>query len=339
MCFTDAGGYIMEYRANDGRYETMKYRRCGRSGILLPAISLGLWKNFGSVDSYPNAKRMLHRAFDLGITHFDLANNYGPEYGSAESTFGSVFNESFIPYRDEMIVSTKAGYDMWPGPYGNWGSRKYLVASIDQSLRRTGLEYVDIFYHHRPDPETPLEETLGALEYIVKSGKALYAGLSNHPASNIPTAKKYFENARVPFIIHQSKYSMFERTIEKELIDTCAAHGVGIIAFSPLAQGLLSDRYLNGIPSDSRAAHFKPAHDLITPSNIAKVVKLNAIAMKRGQSLTQMALQWVLRKETVCSAIIGASSVAQIEENVASLSFPSLNESECREIEAIMTGD
>ncbi len=329
----------MEYTAYGQRYESMKFNRCGASGILLPAISLGLWKNFGSVDSYPNAKQMLFRAFDLGITHFDCANNYGPEYGSAESTFGSVMKYDFDSYRDEMIISTKAGYDMWPGPYGNWGSKKYLTASIDQSLKRLELDYVDIFYHHRPDPDTPIEETLGALEAIVKSGKALYAGLSNHPASNIKIAKKFFDDAHVPFIIHQSKYSMFERSIEKDLLGECETEGVGVIVFSPLAQGLLSDKYINGIPSGSRAARFKPAHDLVTAENIDKVKKLNGIASRRGQTLSQMALQWVLRNRIVCSAIIGASSVSQIEENVASLSYAALSDEECREIETIIRKD
>ncbi|HEY1406081.1 MAG TPA: aldo/keto reductase, partial [Spirochaetota bacterium] len=314
----------MDYTAPNDRYDSMKYNRCGKSGILLPALSLGLWKNFGSVDNFADAKKMLLRAFDLGITHFDLANNYGPEYGSAEETFGLVMDGDLAPYRDELLIATKAGYDMWPGPYGNWGSRKYLIASLDQSLVRMNLEYVDIFYHHRPDPETPFEETLGALESIVKSGKALYAGLSNHPVENIAVAREYFTRARVPFIIHQSKYSMFERTIEKGLLKECADNGVGMIAFSPLAQGLLSDKYLNGIPASSRAAHFKMALDLVTPENVSKVTRLNAIAKKRGESLTQMALQWILRDSRVCSAIIGASSVAQIEENVAALSFPSL---------------
>jgi L-glyceraldehyde 3-phosphate reductase len=326
----------MKYTPNKHRYDAMKYNRCGKSGLLLPALSLGLWKNFGSVDSYTEAKKMLLRAFDLGITHFDLANNYGPVYGSAETTFGKVISSDLKKYRDEIIVSTKAGYDMWPGPYGNWGSRKYLIASLDQSLARMKLDYADIFYHHRPDPETPFEETLGALEHIVKSGKALYVGLSNHSKENITRAQAYFAEAHIPFIIHQSRYSLFERSIENGLLDTAEKEGVGVIAFSPLAQGLLSGKYVNGTPSDSRATRFAPMLDLITPDNIAKVKKLNTIAEKRGQSLTQMALSWVLRDPRVCSAIIGARTVGQIEENIISLSAPPLSTEECCLIDEIM---
>ena len=327
----------MSYTAHNDRYRSMKYNRCGNSGLLLPALSLGLWKNFGSVDSFTEAKRMLLRAFDLGVTHFDLANNYGPEYSTAEETFGRVISADLSRYRDEIIVSTKAGYEMWPGPYGDGGSRKYLIASLDQSLVRMKLDYVDIFYHHRPDPDTPIEETFGALEQIVKSGKALYAGLSNHPAENISRAKAYFNEARIPFIIHQSKYSLFERTIEDRLIDTAGREGIGVIAFSPLAQGLLSEKYLNGIPADSRATRFAPMQGLITPSNVEKVKKLNTIAKKRGQTLSQMALSWVLRDSRVCSAIIGARNIAQIEENIAAIGASKLTTVECDEIDQVMT--
>jgi L-glyceraldehyde 3-phosphate reductase len=328
----------MNYTASQSRYETMKYNRCGRSGLHLPALSLGLWKNFGSVDNFADARGMLLRGFDLGITHFDLANNYGPVYGSAEETFGMVISRDLAHYRDEILVATKAGYDMWDGPYGNWGSRKYLIASLNQSLERMKVDYVDIFYHHRPDPETPLDETLGALEQIVKSGKALYVGLSRHSPEETGYAKKFFDAAHVPFIIHQSRYSLFDREIEKSLLPAAGQAGIGVIVFSPLAQGLLSGTYLNGIPERSRAARFKPAMELITPANVEKVKKLNDVASARGQSITQMALSWVLRDKRVCSAIIGASSVAQVEENVAALNAPDLSADEIARIDSIMKG-
>ena len=326
----------MSYKANEKRYDKMIYNRCGKSGLLLPVISLGLWKNFGSVDSFSNAKKMLFKAFDLGITHFDLANNYGPVYGSAEANFGRIFIKDLKRYRDELMISTKAGYDMWPGPYGNWGSRKYLVSSLDQSLKRMKLEYVDIFYHHRFDPETPLEETLGALDQIVKSGKALYAGISNYGPKETESAVKYLKSLNTPFIIHQAKYSMFVRTPEAGLIDVLKKQGVGLIVFSPLAQGLLSGKYNDGIPKNSRATKFKPALDLITNENIEKTKKLKAIADKRGQSITQLALAWVLRDKTVTSALIGASSIEQIEENVKTFDKLDFDKKELDEIEKIL---
>jgi L-glyceraldehyde 3-phosphate reductase len=292
------------------------YRRCGRSGISLPMISLGLWHNFGAVDSYENARAMARRAFDLGITHFDLANNYGPPDGSAEETFGRILREDLRPWRDELIISTKAGYYMWPGPYGEWGSRKYLLASLDQSLRRMGLEYVDIFYSHRPDPNTPLEETMGALAHAVASGKALYAGLSNYPAAMAVAAAQLLRALGTPCLIHQPRYSMFDRGIEAELLPALEREQIGAIAFSPLEKGLLTNRYFDGIPADSRASRdqrfLAPAD--VTPSVLAKARKLHELARGRGQTLAQMALAWVLRQRAVTSAVIGASRVAQIEE-------------------------
>ncbi len=323
------------YIAEENRYDKMKYNRCGRSGIKLPAISLGLWHNFGGVDVFENSRPMLRRAFDLGITHFDLANNYGPPYGSAEETFGEIYKRDFSSYRDELIISSKAGYDMWAGPYGNWGSRKYLIASLDQSLKRMGLEYVDIFYHHRPDPETPLEETMGALNDIVRSGKALYAGVSNYPADLTEKAERILKSMGTHLLIHQPKYSMFERWIEDGLIKVLRDEGIGCIVFSPLAQGLLTDKYLNGIPAGSRAS--KPTGFLkpeqVTKEKVAIVKKLNEIAGVRNQSLAQMSLAWVLRHNEVTSALIGASRVEQIDDAVKAIDNLSFSEEELRRIE------
>jgi L-glyceraldehyde 3-phosphate reductase len=315
----------------------MQYRRTGRSGLLLPAISLGLWHNFGGEDNFENSRAMVRRAFDLGITHFDLANNYGPPYGSAETNFGEILRRVFAAHRDEMIISTKAGYDMWPGPYGNWGSRKYLLASLDQSLKRMGMEYVDIFYSHRPDPETPVEETMSALDQAVRSGKALYAGISNYNASQAAAAVKVLRDLGTPCLIHQPKYSMFVRTPEDGLLDVLGEEGVGAIAFCPLAQGLLTDRYLKGIPADSRAtkAVFLKSSD-ITESKLTQIRALNDLAVRRGQSLAQMALAWVLRDGRMTSALIGASRVEQIEQNVAALANLSFTAEELAQIDAIV---
>jgi L-glyceraldehyde 3-phosphate reductase len=318
----------------------MRYNRCGRSGIKLPAISLGLWHNFGGVDILENCRAMLHRAFDLGITHFDLANNYGPPYGSAEETFGQLFRKDFAPYRDELIISSKAGWDMWPGPYGDFGSRKYLVASLDQSLKRMGLEYVDIFYHHRPDPETPLEETMGALDYIVRSGRSLYAGISMYPPDLTHQAAKILRQMGTPCLIHQPNYSLFDRWVEDGLLDALAEEGIGCIVFSPLDQGVLTNRYLKGIPNDSRAAKpdtFLDRQD-ITKDKLSKVRFLNEIAQKRSQSMAQMALAWVLRQPTVTSALIGASRVSQVEDSVATLNRLDFTEEELSAIEKILAG-
>lgn len=326
------------YLANDQRYQAMQYRRCGRSGIQLPAISLGLWHNFGGVDVFENGRAMVRRAFDLGITHFDLANNYGPPPGSAEIHFGEILRLDLKPYRDELIVSTKAGYDMWTGPYGDWGSRKYLLASLDQSLKRMGLEYVDIFYSHRPDPATPVEETMSALDQAVRSGKALYAGISNYNPSQTAAAAKILRELGTPCLIHQPKYSMFERTPEHGLLDTLSEHGIGSIAFCPLAQGLLTGRYLEGIPADSRASKqhgFLKKHD-IDDRRLMQIEALNQIAGARGQSLAQMALAWVLRGGRVTSALIGASRVEQIEQNVAALSNLTFSMEELARIDAIL---
>ncbi len=306
------------YQANEHRYETMKYLRCGKSGLLLPRVSLGLWHNFGSVDCYENMREILFEAFDSGITHFDLANNYGPSYGSAEENFGRILAADLRPYRDEMIISTKAGYDMWPGPYGNWGSRKYLMASLDQSLRRMGLDYVDIFYHHRPDPDTPLEETMNALSDIVRQGKALYVGLSNYRSDQLREAAAILRENKTPLLITQPRYNMFDRWVESDgLLDTAAECGCGVICFSPLAQGLLTNRYLNGIPADSRAArnHFLKAEN-ITEEKLLTIQRLQEIAEGRNQSLAQLALSWVLRENKVTSVLIGASRKSQIDDNV-----------------------
>ncbi|WP_062354058.1 L-glyceraldehyde 3-phosphate reductase [Bacillus kwashiorkori] len=329
----------MVYLAAENRYEKMKYHRVGKSGLKLSAISLGLWHNFGSVDSYENGREILRKAFDLGITHFDLANNYGPPPGSAEEMFGRMLKTDFAPYRDEMIISTKAGYYMWPGPYGDWGSRKYLISSLDQSLKRLGIDYVDIFYHHRPDPNTPLEETMLALDQIVRQGKALYVGISNYSAEQTAAAIRILTELGTPLLIHQPSYSMFNRWIEDGLQDVLEENGVGSIVFSPLAQGLLTNKYLNGVPRDSRAA--KPHGFLqekdVNDAAIAKVQALNEIAKERGQSLAQMALAWVLRGERVTSALVGASRVSQIEDNVKAVENLELSGEELERIEAILT--
>jgi len=327
------------YVANDKRYDSMQYRRSGRSGIQLPAVSLGLWHNFGGVDNFENSRAMLRRAFDLGITHFDLANNYGPPYGSAEETFGQIFKKDFLPYRDELIISTKAGWDMWPGPYGDLGSRKYLLASLDQSLKRMGLAYVDIFYHHRPDPNTPMEESLGALDTAVRSGRALYVGISSYNAKQTAEAVKILRDLGTPCLIHQPKYSMFARNPEQGLLDVLEKEGVGSIVFSPLAQGLLSDRYLQGIPSDSRAARnfFLKKKD-IGEATLAKVRALNEIASQRGQTLAEMAVAWVLRDPRVTSALVGTSKVSQVDDNVAALKNLKFSAEELRKIDGVLAG-
>ncbi len=326
------------YSARKERYDSMSYRRSGRSGLRLPAISLGLWHNFGAVDPLENSRAMLCRAFDLGITHFDLANNYGTPDGSAEETLGEVLRKDLGPHRDELVISTKAGYTMWPGPYGDWSSRKYLLASLDQSLRRMGLDYVDIFYSHRPDPETPVEETMSALDQAVRSGKALYAAISNYNAEQTAAAVAELRRLGTPCLIHQMKYSMFQRTPEAGLFELLGREGVGAIAFSPLAQGLLSDRYLNGIPGDSRAARpdgFLKAKD-VTEAKLAQVRALRCIADKRGQSLAQMALAWVLREPVMTSALIGASRVEQIDQNVAALARLDFSAEETGAIDRIL---
>ncbi|BBV39937.1 MULTISPECIES: L-glyceraldehyde 3-phosphate reductase [Citrobacter] len=329
----------MVYHADENRYQTMEYRRCGQSGLKLPIVSLGLWHNFGDTTQVENSRALLQRAFDLGINHFDLANNYGPPPGSAERNFGRILQEDFLPWRDELIISTKAGYTMWEGPYGDWGSRKYLIASLDQSLKRLGLEYVDIFYHHRPDPETPLEETMRALDHIVRQGKALYVGLSNYPADLARQAIEILDDLGTPCLIHQPKYSMFERWVEGGLLSLLQEKGVGSIAFSPLAGGQLTDRYLNGIPADSRAAStsrfLNP--DQITPQKLEKVRALNVLAERRGQKLSQMALAWVLRDDKVTSVLIGASKTAQIEDAVGMLANRHFTSEECAEIDAILS--
>jgi L-glyceraldehyde 3-phosphate reductase len=328
----------MSYRPSADRYDQIPYRRCAKSGLQLPAISLGLWHNFGGVDALENGRAIVRRAFDRGVTHFDLANNYGPPPGSAEEAFGRLLDLDLRPYRDELVVSTKAGYLMWPGPYGEWGSRKYLLSSLDQSLRRMRLDYVDVFYSHRPDPDTPLEETMGALAQAVRSGKALYAGVSNYPAETTARAAAILRDLGTPCLIHQPKYSMFERWIEGGLTDVLEREGIGCIAFSPLAQGLLTDRYLEGIPADSRAGKphgfLRPEH--VTPERIEKVRKLDSIAHGRGQSLAQMALLWVLRRSVVTSALIGASSVAQLDQNLDALAASPLTKQEEDSIEAVL---
>ena len=328
----------MPYVAAPDRYERMPYQRCGRSGVKLPAIALGLWQNFGGLDAWENGRAIVRRAFDLGITHFDLANNYGPPYGSAEESFGRLLKADLAPYRDELIISSKAGYDMWPGPYGDRGSRKYLVASLDQSLRRMGLEYVDVFYHHRPDPETPLEETMGALDFIVRSGRALYAGISNYPAEETRRACAILRSLGTPCLVHQPSYSMFNRWVEDGLLEALEQEGVGCAVFSPLYQGLLTDKYLGGIPEDSRAAKGRTrlAHEGITPERIEKVRKLDAIARGRGQKLAQMALAWVLRQPAVTTAIIGASRAGHVEDAVAALDRRAFGADELEAIEAIL---
>lgn len=325
------------FQPKTSRYDSMTYKRCGQSGILLPAISLGLWHNFGGVDTFENGRNIVRAAFDAGITHFDLANNYGPPPGSAEENFGLMMDKDLRPFRDELFISTKAGYHMWSGPYGDWGSRKYLISSLDQSLKRMKLDYVDLFYHHRPDPSTPIEESMRALDQIVRSGKALYVGISNYSAEDTAKAAEILRSLGTPNIIHQAKYSMFERWVEAALLDTLENNGMGLIAFSPLAQGLLTDRYLHGIPEDSRAA--KSWGFLQTDAvnqKIAVVKQLNEIAQKRGQSLAQMAIAWLLKDERVTSVLVGASSVAQLNDNLKALDCLAFSAEELVEIETLL---
>jgi len=326
----------MIYLPEESRYDDMTYNRCGKWGLKLPAVSLGLWHNFGGIDVLENGRAMLHRAFDLGITHFDLANNYGPPPGSAEENFGKILKQDFKAYRDELIISSKAGYLMWPGPYGEWGSRKYVLASLDQSLKRMGLDYVDIFYSHRPDPDTPLEETMMALERAVRSGKALYVGISNYPADMTREAAKILKELGTPCLIHQPRYSMFERWVENGLLDVLENEGIGCIPFSPLAQGLLTNKYLKGIPEGSRATRevFLKKEDVDSAHD--KIVKLNEIAQSRGQSLAQMALAWVLKDKRITSVLIGASSVSQIEDNVEMLKKRKFSDEELTAVEEIL---
>ena len=326
------------YQADPKRYDRIEYKRCGRSGIKLPLISLGLWHNFGGVDTFESGRKILYYAFDNGITHFDLANNYGPPPGAVEENFGKILRTDFKPYRDEMIISTKAGYAMWDGPYGDWGSKKYLVASLDQSLKRMGLDYVDIFYHHRPDPNTPLEETMAALDLIVRQGKALYVGISNYGAEETEEASRILHDMGIPVLINQVKYSMFERWVEEQLLDVVEDLGIGIIAFSPLAQGLLTDKYLNGIPENSRAAKsWGFLKEKSVTETIEKVKALNEIAEARGQSLAQMSLAWLLKDTRVTSVLIGASSVEQLEDNIGSLDYLLFSNEEIEEIELILS--
>ena len=327
------------YNADDNRYDRMGYRRCGRRGLLLPPIALGLWQNFGGTRPFEDGRAIVRRAFDLGVTHFDLANNYGPPYGTAEETFGRIFAADLVPYRDELVISTKAGFDMWPGPYGDGGSRKYLLASLDQSLRRMGLAYVDIFYSHRPDPATPLEETMGALASAVHQGKALYAGISNYPPERTAEAAAILAASGVPLLIHQPSYSMFNRWAEGGLLDVLEAEGAGCIAFSPLAQGLLSTKYLGGIPGGSRASEDRSLRQgSITDEKLVQIRALDAIARRRGQSLAQMALAWVLRDQRVTTALIGVRNFAQLEENLASLDKPDFSPEELDEIDRYALG-
>jgi len=330
----------MAYTAAVDRYEQTSYRRCGRSGLMLPAVSLGCWHNFGDGDDQTEARAMLHKAFDLGLTHFDLANNYGPPQGSAERNVGRILQDDFAAHRDELIISTKAGYHMWPGPYGDWGSKKYLVASLDQSLRRLGLDYVDIFYSHRPDPNTPLEETLGALDQLVRQGKALYAGISSYRGAATVEAARLMEQLGTPVTIHQPNYSILDRWVEADLLSHTERLGIGVIAFCPLAQGLLTDKYLHGIPADSRAAN--PTgflrQESITPELVAKLTRLNALAQQRGQTLAQMSLAWVLRDSRVTSVLIGASRAVQIVENVAALGKPDFTAEELAAIDQALAG-
>ncbi|HYI53524.1 MAG TPA: L-glyceraldehyde 3-phosphate reductase [Microlunatus sp.] len=325
----------MSYLAADDRYDVQPYRRCGRSGLLLPAVSLGFWHNFGDDKPIETQRAIMRRAFDLGVSHFDLANNYGPPYGSAESNVGRILSEDFAGYRDELVISTKAGWDMWPGPYGDLGSRKYLTASLDQSLRRLGVDYVDIFYHHRPDPDTPLEETMGALDSIVRAGKALYVGVSSYSGEHTARAAAILRDLGTPLVIHQPSYSMFNRWIETDLLDVLDAEGIGCIAFTALAQGLLTDRYLDGIPADSRAAAGKSlSTQMINDDNLARIRALNDIARGRGQTLAQLALAWVLRRSTMTSTLIGASSVQQLEDNVAAAAKLDFSDDELAAIDA-----
>jgi L-glyceraldehyde 3-phosphate reductase len=330
----------MTFLPDSQRYDQMRYNRCGRSGLLLPAVSLGLWHNFGGVDVFENGRALVRRALDLGITHFDLANNYGPPPGSAEQAFGNILRLDLAPYRDELIISSKAGYRMWDGPYGEWGSRKYLVASLDQSLRRMGLEYVDIFYHHRPDPNTPLEETMVALDQMVRQGKALYVGISSYTAEQTRQAARILRELGTPCVIHQPIYNMFNRWVEPELLGTLEQEGIGCISFSPLAQGLLTNRYLHGIPADSRAASgvgfLRPEH--VTEQRVAQAQALGRVAEARGQSLAQLALAWVLRHPGMTSVLIGASRVQQIDDNVGALANLAFADAELAEIDAILSG-
>jgi L-glyceraldehyde 3-phosphate reductase len=325
------------YVADSKRYDSMTYKRTGNSGVLLPAISLGLWHNFGFVDDINNGRDILRTAFDLGITHFDLANNYGPPAGSAETNFGTIFKQDFKSYRDELFIATKAGYGMWSGPYGDFGSRKYLISSLDQSLKRMGLDYVDIFYHHRPDPDTPLEETMGALADIVRQGKALYVGISNYQPIETIKAAEILKRLNVPFILHQARYSMFDRWVENGLLETLEKTGVGCIAFSPLAQGMLTDKYLYGIPENSRAGNESIFLNAETVHhNIKKIQNLNAIATERGQKLSQMAIAWILRQKQVASVLVGASSANQLKDNVKALDYLDFSEDELKLIDGII---
>ena len=330
----------MTYLPNPTRYKSMPYRRCGKSGLMLPAVSLGLWHNFGAIDVLQNARNILRLAFDSGITHFDLANNYGPPPGSAEETFGEIFKDDFKSHRDELIISSKAGWGMWEGPYGDWGSKKYLVASLDQSLKRMRLDYVDIFYHHRPDPETPLEETMGALDLIVRQGKALYVGISSYSASETEAAIAVLKQLGTPCLIHQPKYSMFDRWVEGGLLDVLGDNGVGCIPFSPLAQGLLTNKYLKGIPEGSRAASHRGngaiEEDAITDDKIAKVGKLNELAIKRGQDLAQMALSWILKDDRITSVLIGVSKPEQVTDSIKCLENLSFSSDELNTINSIL---
>ncbi|EIJ39398.1 L-glyceraldehyde 3-phosphate reductase [Galbibacter orientalis] len=329
---------MKKYKPEENRYEKMQYRRCGKSGIDLPLLSLGLWHNFGDNDDFDNAAKILRTAFDNGITHFDLANNYGPPYGSAEKNFGKIFKRDFKKYRDELIISTKAGWDMWPGPYGNFGSRKYLISSLDQSLKRMKLDYVDIFYHHRPDPNTPLEETMGALDQIVRQGKALYVGISQYNAEDTKKAAKILKEQGTPFLIHQPRYNMMDRWVEDGLLDALTETGIGSIVFSPLEQGILTAKYLKGIPKDSRAATEGSYLDAsrISPELIAKIQGLNEIAEKRGQSLAQMAIAWLLKDERVTSVLIGVSRVSQLKDNIEALNNLKFTKTELTKIDKII---
>jgi len=328
----------MAYFPEENRYDKIRFNRTGKSGLKLPSLSLGLWHNFGGVDVFETARKMVHRSFDLGITHFDLANNYGPPPGSAEETFGRILKQDLLPYRDELLISTKAGYDMWPGPYGNFGSRKYLLASLDQSLVRMGLEYVDIFYSHRPDPETPLEETMGALDTAVRSGKALYAGISNYPADQSKKAIAILKELGTPCLIHQAKYSMFERWVEGGLLEVLEETGTGCIAFSPLAQGLLTTKYLSGIPEDSRAAksHGALQADQVSADKVSKIRRLNELALQRNQTLAQMAIAWLLKDHRITSVLIGASKVSQIDDCFDALKNLQFSPEELKAIEQIL---
>ncbi len=325
------------YTASSKRYDNMQYRRTGKSGLLLPALSLGLWHNFSTTDNFENAREILHTAFDNGMTHFDLANNYGPPYGGAETNFGAILKKDFLPYRDELIISTKAGYDMWPGPYGNYGSRKYLVSSLDQSLKRMGLEYVDIFYHHRPDPETPLEETMGALDHIVRQGKALYVGLSNYRAEEAKRAFKILKKLGTPCLIHQPRYNMLDRWVEDDLLATLDENGVGAIAFSPLKQGILTDKYLKGFPKDSRVV--KDGRYLKVDqvaSELERIKQLNAIALERGQTLAQMAISWLLKDDRITSVLVGASRSSQLLDSLKALNNIRFEKETLEKIEMIL---